>query len=55
MKVRELELGNIHIEFYDDCCVSEECSDEIYKRLSKYIQYVKRDVFNENSNLNINE
>lgn len=44
MKVREFELNNIHIEFYDDCCVSKEHSDELYKQLGKYIRYVKPDI-----------
>lgn len=44
MKVREFELNNIHIEFYDDCCVSKEHSDELYKQLGKYIRYVKSDI-----------
>lgn len=44
MKVREFELENIHIEFYDDCCVSKERSDELYKQLGRYIRYVKPDI-----------
>lgn len=43
MKVREFELNNIHIEFYDDCCVSKEHSDELYKQLGRYIRYIKPD------------
>lgn len=44
MKVREFELDNVHIEFYDDCFVSKEHSDELYKQLGRYIRYVKHDI-----------
>lgn len=43
MKVKEFDLGNAHIEFYDDKCVNEEHSNEIYKGLSKYLLHIKKD------------
>ncbi|PXX81696.1 hypothetical protein [Dielma fastidiosa] len=43
MKVKEFDLGSIHVEFYDDNCVDRDKSEAIYKGFAKYLFYINKE------------